>query len=677
MKDVHVKILTAKCGVFGPPETGKSNFKALVCGKNRQMVRRSTAIAEDAVQITNYTEELVEMHRTRDRSNVRWFVTDNKKIAMLVANTMYDHKNPIKLTVDEKRRMTKTREKLLENMTKLVKRNLTRNPKGLKGMRLIYLVDTGGQPQFQEILPMFVRSSSVHFLVHRLNESLDDCPQFDYQVDGVKYSVPEENLVSNKVYLQQSLRTISSCNFSSSVGSTPKPHVAVIGMFKDKCDDHLIDAKQKAVTECIAPFTELKTNEEKKSFKKNETNKKNKCVVITPTRHTEKPIFAIDGSEEGWTTNGKMIDKIHIAIENVTDDLDAEIPLRWFLFLNLLKEGCETKRFLDLEACYKLAKDEDISMDEDDVNEALELFDELNLVLHFRKFLPNVVFVSTRFLLDKVTKILVQSFNCSSDKADITPQERLQFRKTGIIDKSTIKRVKAIEEGFNDVFKFDDLFEILENLCIFAKVSHTCNRYFVPCVLALEQDGKKSDFLEKISEEMHSNVVEPLVISFSDGYSPRGLFCASISYLTKYWKIESESSTLVRQRNLIEFNYLREKEAVPLGSVVIVDHTTRFEVYSTCNPEYLREIRRTIYEALWYVATKCLDYSPENIDISFGFTCDINCGITYRHGTHTSLEDKDDPQWTTKCIKNKKSKHGKPLNDKQRPWFYSKKSDGR
>ena len=160
---------------------------------------------------------------------------------------------------------------------KLIRKNLQRNPKGLRGMRLIYLVDTGGQPQFQEVMPMFVCSSSVHFLVHKLNESLNDCPRFNYEINGIKYTVPEKMLVSNKAYLEQSLRTISSCIFSRSIGrrvSTQvlQPHFAVIGMFKDQCA--CIDENHKAINECIKPFVESK-----------------KCVAFTPSHHADKPVL--------------------------------------------------------------------------------------------------------------------------------------------------------------------------------------------------------------------------------------------------------------------------------------------------------------------------------------------------------------------------------------------------
>ena len=201
-----VEILIAKCGVFGPPGSGKSHFKALVSGKKRPMGgRQSTALATEAEHIIgnmiDFNEELVEMYRLRDGSKVRWYTTDSKKLSLLIANTLYNLKKP-NITIIVQRSMSKTRSEIMKNLMKLLKRNLKRKPKCLKKMRLIYLVDTGGQPQFQEIMPIFIRGSSVHFLVHKLNEGLRDRPKFDYEINGVKYAVPESMMITNKVYLE-------------------------------------------------------------------------------------------------------------------------------------------------------------------------------------------------------------------------------------------------------------------------------------------------------------------------------------------------------------------------------------------------------------------------------------------------------------------------------------------
>ena len=662
LEEMDVEIFTAKCGVFGPPDSGKSHFKAMISGKKRPPgKRKSTSIATDAEQVATadfakIDEELFEMHRLRDGSNVRWYATDSKKVALLVANTLYARNKPTERSIEKSRktrRLSKTREKILDNLTDLLRRKLSRNPKSLKGMKLIYLVDTGGQPQFQEIMPIFVRSSSVHFLVHKLNETLDDCPKFNYEIDGMKYKVPEELLVSNKVYLEQSLRTLSSCRYAHSTES--KPHFAVVGMFKDQCNESDLDVKQRAVDACIRPYT-----------------KSNRCEALTQSRHTDKPVFAIDGSETGWcsSSNGSVIDELHAQIEDfMSISCKRKIPIRWFLFLNILKEESKKKPFITFDSCCRLARDEDLMMDEEDVRKALERFDELNLVLYFKEILREIVFILPSFLINKVSEMIVQSFDCESDSGAMTREERLQFRKTGIFESSMMMEIESIQKGFNSDFTQLKFFILLEKLCIIAKLPS--ERFFLPSALALEKEDAYSEFLRRTIRQMKRANVEPLIISFADDYSPRGLFCASVAHLANLpnWEIESDDVSLIRRRNLVEFE-IYEDDKTLLGNVMIVDRISKMEVYSTCNHQHLHDIRCSIKESLMHTATQCLNYSAENIGISIGFSCEIDCGKEKPHGTDVlePTQRKTDQQYKMKCVKNK-TKHAVSLNEKQMPWF--------
>ena len=328
-----------------------------------------------------------------------------------------------------------------------------------------------------------------------------------------------------------------------------------------------------------------------------------------------------------------------------------------------------------------MAKNEKIMMNnKDDVIEALELFDELNLVLYFSKFLPNVVFISPAFLLNKVSEIIVQSFDCDDPNTGISSEERQRFRTTGIFEQSMLKKVKSLQQGLNDTFSQDDLFELMQQLCIVADIADN-QKFFIPCVLALEHDHVNSQFLESIIDHMYTANVEPLRISFPDEYSPRGLFCASVAFLAKLpnWAIESSFCNLTRKRNLVEFMIFESSQheqkalsVVPLGNVVIVDRMSHIEVYSTCDRKFLCDIRRNINKALWYAATECLGYSPHNMQVSIGFSCHIDCGQPKPHGT--AVQDKDDTNWWMRCLKNL-SKRAVKLNESQLPWFNTPVSD--
>ena len=688
LKDGFVEVFTAKCGVSGPPGTGKSLFRALISGRDRPAHRQSTALATEADQIVpaacirhDFEKEMVEFHRYKSGSKVKWMVVGNRKLSQLVAKTIHNQTRgrkrrsgatdspessnnpPSQVAGVPRRQMSAIRKGIKKQLKALSK--FKGKLKCLHKMKILYIVDTGGQPQFQEIMPIFVRNSSMTLLVHKLSESLDDCPRFDYEINGVRYSVPEEMLVTNREYLEQSLRTICSCIFSRNIsslasGRIPKPHFAIIGMFRDQCTDQMLEAKHKAVNECIKPFTKSK-----------------KCVPLTPSRFVDRPVFAVDGSEQGWSGNGDVIDDLHTHIEKVTEGLGVKIPIRWFLFLNLLKGSTRNAPpFISLRSCYGIARDGDIMMNESDVDEALKLFDELNLILYFPEFLHDVVFCSPEFLFNIVSEIIAQSFDCDDPTSDLTRQERVDFHKTGIFTKRLLERVNSIKSRFDDdLFKIDDLLVLLKKLCIIAEVS--LGRFFIPCVLALERKEYNSTWLTEIRSYMEELGVERLLITFPNGYSPRGLFCATVAHLAKLsnWIVESPSCRLERKRNLIEFELRAHMtgdcevlRAAPLGRVVITDLVSHIQVYSTCDKEHLGDIRREIYGALWHAA-KSLSYSPRDMEVNVGFACQIDCGVEGDHGTAVMFNQKT-RKWSSKCIRNS-SKRARPPTPPQIVWFTS------
>ena len=174
---------------------------------------------------------------------------------------------------------------------------------------------------------------------------------------------------------------------------------------------------------------------------------------------------------------------------------------------------------------------------------------------------------------------------------------------------------------------------------------------------------------------MHELGIEPLFISFPNGYYPRGFFCASVAHLAKLpnWIVESTQCRLERKRNLIEFELRQHiqgdsevQRAIPLGRVVVMDMVSHIEVYSTCEKEHLCDIRRAIYGALWYAADS-LSYSQRDMEVNVGFVCRIDCGVSEPHGTAVIFSQKTQ-RWSSKCIKNS-SKQGRQLTPQQVVWF--------
>ena len=124
---------------------------------------------------------------------------------------------------------------------------------------LIYLIDSGGQPQFQELLPILVSGPSVFVLTFSLAMPLDA----EYKVvftdkDGKREAYPTNMKVKDVIL--QSLASIR-CTCSYQTNGTDrvevKPRVIFMATMRSLVSAEEIKAVDKQLTTLIEPFKEL------------------------------------------------------------------------------------------------------------------------------------------------------------------------------------------------------------------------------------------------------------------------------------------------------------------------------------------------------------------------------------------------------------------------------------
>jgi len=118
-----------------------------------------------------------------------------------------------------------------------------------------YIVDSGGQPQFHEILPAFIHYASACVFITKLNEPLTDHPTIAYySQDGQQHGPPYCLLLTHEQMLRYCFQALQSCHCTS---STPQsgPMVFVAGTHKD-LEHHCPEtrsAKNKKLLETLWP----------------------------------------------------------------------------------------------------------------------------------------------------------------------------------------------------------------------------------------------------------------------------------------------------------------------------------------------------------------------------------------------------------------------------------------
>ena len=665
MKEGHVTIYATKCTFSGPPGSGKSNLRSLILCEKRPSEHHSTPVATEATQTTpDFIPSIQEEMVTTSPENGKWTIVNDAKMKQLVVSGLREPKYHLddmqtdtcgtdsRESIPMQPKFNETSGEVSHNLTNPVKlciplelRRLLSNsslkPGCLHEMHFIYLVDTGGQPQFQEVLPMFVRNASVNVLVFKLSEKLSDYPTFTYYIGGKLYCEPQELQFTNQEIIEHAARSVFSCSQVQEIKHVrerpEKPAVLLVGTFKDQSEScsETPEQKQKILSRCLEPYVTGNG-------------------IITCSR--KMWIFEIDGSEEGWFANDIILTKLRKEVDIRSKSMKIDIPIRWFVFQLELKEHAkkENSDFITLEVCYEIGKQ--LLMNDADVHQALLFLDEVNIILYYPNILPNVVFCNPQFLLRKVTEIIVASFEClevSGDRIGLY----LTFHNEGIFCSDLISE---FQEGYNENFLQKHLLLLLQELLIIARVGD--DRYFMPCVLPVEKPGSVAR-CKLLSESDFA----PLVFSFPSGYSPRGLFCALIVYLTSRvksyaWNI-TPNNNLARKRNLIEFNIQTfNSPSESVGTVVIEDRVSVFVVYAFCDSNYCLEIRKTVSTALDQ-ATEMLHYDHNRIGCEVGFFCDGSCGTDDEHCTAVVADGTK-----VRCTKNMRRK-AKRLTEEQKPWY--------
>ena len=689
LQDGYVTIFSTKVSITGPPGSGKSNFCALILNKSKPHHRNSTPIAKNAVQATQLDfKRFKEGLLVLDKSDIfgQWMVIDNEKLTNLVATTAthpelrYDHDNTLfecTETPDPDNQQMPTSKvfnwsKTAKKVRKLLRSNKrSQLRKGLNKIHLIYLVDTGGQAQFQEVLPLFVRNSSVNMFVFKLSEGLGDKPNFEYVVKGNHYAEPEEMKLTNEQIILHSARSVYSSTQAKMINravSTPeRPALILVGMFKDEVDkcNETLQRKQETLMGILEPFVQ--------------DDKLHRCNLVTKTRR--EPIFDIDGSSSGWNSNGDNLRKIRHSIDQMSERLHVEVPLRWFIFFIDLRERASSnlaRKFITLEECYQLARKSSGGATSDkDVDDALRYFDELNLILYYPNILKEIVFYDPNFLLMKVSELIVASFQCTDASGiDDMMHERENFQRQGIFTLELLK-YSISNDGFDQQYGFaqEQFLKLLEKLLVVAKTGK--DMYFMPCVLSF--DPLESGHKPQLKESMAALNIDPLIISFASDFCPRGVFCATIVHLTRDKRfVLQPSKRLACQRNLIEFAVRLTddeiSEAATIGTVAIAESESLsfYEVYSTCE-NYCVEIRRAVMNAI-YEAVQTLSYNLTHLEIECGFLCtNSSCKDERPHG---SVVFKDSKQQKRYIHCRKAYRRGRQeLTSKQGVWYSDNVND--
>ena len=436
----------------------------------------------------------------------------------------------------------------------------------LFGVKWIQFIDSGGQLQYHDILPLFIQDPMVTIFVLKLSEELSHHPTIEYYgADGKPVGKPYRSSLSQKQILQYCLGAIHS--------QDAHPLIIVVGTHRDTKDS------------CAETIQE-----------KNQQLK----ALLDPDKFNvlysgEGLIFAVNGhSPEDVDRHLSQVLKKEII--SMSPQQLIKMPIAWF-GLEVVLHRSSHDGVLSLVECQASAKR--LYIEGDSFSAALHHLVKHNVFLYYPEVLPQTVFCDPQVVLTKVTE-LVQYHHKLRDGGVAVKSNQIMFRDQGLLSVELLRKFpKHYKDG---LFTPQDLVKLLVSRGAIAMIRD--GEYLMPALLPHLDSTQVSKYLESGAS---------LMIRFSHGYIPSGLFCCLVALLlSSSWKVcMARSKPLCLYRNCIKLVHNDSSEIVTLVDMF-------FYIGVHVDKEVCREIRGLVHSG---IKSACSVLKYHNVQLEDAFMC--------------------------------------------------------
>ena len=451
----------------------------------------------------------------------------------------------------------------------------------------VYFSDCGGQPQYHELLPLFVHRISSALCVTRLTDKLDEVQVVEYYDEGKRVGVPQQSQLSAKDTIQCLVNTIQ----SYSTQDKP-PSIIMVGTHLDQLEEQLSlseaspEPSSGAAAQSSAQPLASETLEEKN---------KQLLEMLEPDFSDQLVYFSSDMNQLLFPLNtlGRgerekaIAHSMRCAVEK-SGAREVKVPVWWYVLELLLQELAKElgRGVLSRAECLQMAQLLNIRKESFDA--ALVYFDELNVIKYSPKVLPNVVFVDSQIPLDKVSELVYHSYLLKQPivvaEAGEPSSERpvtkgfKHFRDHGVVSDECLEQFPR--HYVPKIFTKDDLSKLLMSLLVFAEIpppdwvkdtASAKQKYYV--MLSLLPTLQEAE-LDKY--RVSSGVAATLLVRFPGGSRRAGVFCCFVIHLIRHcgWDLLLKSKQPL-YRKCVSLQLLSS----PPCTIMLIDSNTYIEVH--------------------------------------------------------------------------------------------------
>ena len=500
---------------------------------------------------------------------------------------------------------------------------------------VLQIIDTGGQPEFHEMLPALITGPAVNLLVFKLTEDLQCRYPITYRSsDG--NSDPYLTSLTHEEVIFRSLSSIACLRYNTvgwkfdhdeaPVKDDSEPAAFLIATHRDCVDDDKVDTVNDHLKHRIQSSAEWYGK---------------KLVQFSAPG---KPVFALD-----TTRDQNEIEDLRKSLHNVitTKFQGIKVPVSWCALSLKLKRRKQS--LYTYQTCFKLAKESGIK-DEDDFKAVLWfLHNRAGTVMYYPNVegLEDIIITNIQLVFDRITELMTSCFTFKN-LGDSTERE---FHTKGMFTESDIKELSTRK---GDPLTPKRLVALLKYLHIVAgplktKVGRSTKiSYFMPCAL------KPADIESEHRNETYTPA--PLLIWFECGYCPVGVYCCLVVYLLSLsqqtelkWRLDNPP----HYRNKISFIVGKQYDCV-----TILSRATYIEVWVDQAQEFEDPVRlKTLCQNLRSILNQGIDAVTETLHYSynsrhyFGFPCCSSSSSCQSLPAHPAVCEYEEPV-AAKCVLN-------------------------
>lgn len=373
---------------------------------------------------------------------------------------------------------------------------------------LIYLIDSGGQPQFQELLPILVSGPSLFLLTFSLAVPLDEV----YKVHFTDKDGKREDYLSNmrvSDVLTQSLASIRcTCSYQTNGKEKVevKPRVIFMATMKSLVSDEEIAAIDKQLKCLVEEFCDMIVY--------------NGSGVLFPVDS-----FTGDGIPALRTAVRRMAND---AITKVTGGVSYSSPMcevklpTTAVALELLLRNQE-KGIITLDQCKHLAIDCNIDPDTELPHVLWLLHHFTGSIRHYPEdtILQQYVVTSPQKLYDVPSTLLTRTFPYKKE-GELNYSSKKMVWTRGLFTMETLRKLWGQDKDLTPELIVSFLVHL--NIIVQMDDPKSKDLFFMPSALVCA----RNDYLVDTKVSADSTLV-----CFNGGYSPKGVFSSVIAYLTK------------------------------------------------------------------------------------------------------------------------------------------------